>query len=109
MVWAAVAWRSPGSAAWLFAWVFVVVFHHYDTLYRALGGSAPPRWLVWLGLGWDGRTLLVLLAAWLAAGSEGDPLAALLTWGAPALGLLFVVVASVQYVGVMRRKDVLHA
>jgi glutamyl/glutaminyl-tRNA synthetase len=61
--------------------------------------------LRWLGLGWDGRTILVLVTA--AVGSAA--LGGLLAWGAPVLGLLFVVVASVQYVGSMRRKDVGHA
>ncbi len=96
---------APTEGAWLFAWVFVVVFHHYDTLYRALGGSAPPRWLVMVGLGWDGRTILVLVAALLGASS----LAGLLTWGSVALGILFVVIASVQWVRSMTRKDVSHA
>ena len=77
IVWVAVALIAPTEGAWLFAWVFVVVFHHYDTLYRALGGSAPPRWLVMVGLGWDGRTILVLVAALLGASA----LAGLLTWG----------------------------
>ncbi len=105
IVWVAVAVIAPTEGAWLFAWVFVVVFHHYDTLYRALGGSAPPRWLVMVGLGWDGRTILVLVAALLGASS----LAGLLTWGSVALGILFVVVASVQWVRSMTRKDVSHA
>lgn len=105
IVWVAVAVIAPAEGAWLFAWVFVVVFHHYDTLYRALGGSAPPRWLVMVGLGWDGRTILVLVAALLGASS----LAGLLTWGSVALGILFVVVASVQWVRSMTRKDVSHA
>jgi len=95
----------PTEGAWLFAWVFVVVFHHYDTLYRALGGSTPRRWLVMAGLGWDGRTVLVLAAAALGAAT----LAGLLGWGSVLLGILFVVVASVQWVRSMTRKDVTHA
>jgi hypothetical protein len=105
IAWTAAALVVPTDGAWLFAWVFVVVFHHYDTLYRALGGSVPPRWLVTAGLGWDGRTLLVLGAA-----VVGPPaLAGLLAWGSAALAILFVVVASVQWVRAMTRKDVSHA
>ncbi len=104
-VWVAAALVVPDRGAWLFAWVFVVVFHHYDTLYRALGGAVPPRWLVWAGLGWDGRTLLVVGAALLGA----PTLAGLLGWGSLALGLLFVVVGSAQWVRSMNRKDGAHA
>jgi phosphatidylglycerophosphate synthase len=104
-VWLAVDLVAPDEGAWLFGWVFVVAFHHYDTLYRALGGAAPPRWLVWAGLGWDGRTVLVLVAAALGAGA----LSGLLSWGTPLLGLLLVVIASVQWVGTIRRKDGAHA
>jgi phosphatidylglycerophosphate synthase len=102
--WLAVMVVAPGSTAWLFGWAFVVAFHHYDTLYRALGGAAPPRWLVWTGLGWDGRTILVLATALLGAGS----LAGLLRWGTPILAALFVVVASMQWVVSLRRKDGTH-
>lgn len=105
IVWLAVALIVPAEGAWLFAWVFVVVFHHYDTLYRALGGSIPPRWLVMAGLGWDGRTILVLGAALLGAAE----LVGLLSWGSVVLGILFVVVASAQWVRSMTRKDVSHA
>ena len=104
-VWLAVVWTASGEGAWLFGWVFVVAFHHYDTLYRALGGSAPPRWLVWAGLGWDGRTILVVAAAAVGAAA----LTGVLAWGTPVLGLLLVVVASIQWVGSIRRKDVAHA
>ncbi|HSO02978.1 MAG TPA: DUF5941 domain-containing protein, partial [Candidatus Limnocylindrales bacterium] len=95
----------PGEGAWLFSWVFAVVFHHYDTLYRALGGSAPPGWLVMTGLGWDGRSLLVLVAGALGAAA----LVGLLSWGSVLLGILFVMVASVQWVRSMTRKDGSHA
>ena len=104
-VWLAAAVVVPDEGAWLFAWVFVVVFHHYDTLYRSLGGSAPPRWLVMAGLGWDGRTILVLLAS--AIGMAA--LTGLLSWGSLLLGILFVVVASVQWIRSMTGEDVSHA
>lgn len=93
-----VAGLEPGATKWVFAWLFVVSFHHYDTLYRALGGQTPPRWLVWSGLGWEGRTVLVALlaGAGAAAFSRG------MTVGALAFGLLFVVLASAQWVRAMR-------
>lgn len=94
VAWLAAAAVVPGGGAWLFAWVFVVVFHHYDILYRALGGSSPPRWLVWAGLGWDGRTLLVAVCALSGAAA----LSGLFRAGSAVLGVLFVVVASVQWV-----------
>jgi len=104
VVWLAAALIVPEEGAWLFAWVFVVVFHHYDTLYRALGGSAPPRWLVVAGLGWDGRTILVLMAAGIGMAA----LSGLLGWGSLLLGILFVVVASVQWIRSMTGEDVTH-
>lgn len=100
---AALVLDDPG--AWLFGWVFVVAFHHYDTLYRALGGSAPPRWLVWGGLGWDGRTLLVLVGVVLGQAALGG----LLTVGTLLLGALLVVLASLQWVRSMARKGTARA
>lgn len=96
-----VTWRvAPAMAPWLFLWLFVVAFHHYDTLYRALGGARAPRWLVWGGLGWDGRTALVLVSAILGGAAS---LGGLLTWGSIMLGLLLVVAASAQWVTSLRR------
>lgn len=81
-----------------FWWLAVVAFHHYDTLYRALQDSAPPRWLTWLSLGWDGRTILVVvLAAW-------GVLASGLTWAAWPLAAVVVGVASVQWLFVQSRQ-----
>jgi phosphatidylglycerophosphate synthase len=88
------AWLLPHDAQWAFAWLFVVAYHHYDTLYRALGRRRPPRWLVWFGLGVDGRTVLVVGAAALGAGA----LKGLYGVGSALLLLLFVVVASAQWV-----------
>ena len=96
---------APDAAAWLFAWVFVVAFHHYDLLYRVLGGSTPPRWLSWFGLGWEGRTILVLVLGALGAAA----LTGLLKVGSVVLGLLFVVVASIQWVRYLGRRDARRA
>jgi hypothetical protein len=89
----------PSAVVPGFWWMAVVAFHHYDTLYRAMQGHAPPRWLVWLGLGWEGRTLIVTALS--VAG--GGALARGLGWGALLLAVLFVVVASVQWLAVQRR------
>jgi Family of unknown function (DUF5941)/CDP-alcohol phosphatidyltransferase len=89
----------PSVTVPAFWWMAVVAFHHYDTLYRALQDSAPPRWLVWLGLGWEGRTVVVLLLSIVG----GSALGAGLAWGAWLLAGLFVVVASVQWLSVQER------
>lgn len=91
---------STGATTWVFAWLFVVSFHHYDTLYRALGGQEPPRWLVWSGLGWEGRTLVAALLASAGAAAFGRGMAV----GAHYFGALFVIVASAQWVRVMRAR-----
>ncbi len=91
----ALAWH-PTALVVAFWWMVVVAFHHYDTLYRAMQDSAAPRWLVWLGLGWEGRSILVLGLA--AAGAA--TLATGLTWAVWPLAALFVVVASVQWLSV---------
>ena len=89
-------WWHPTVVVVAFWWMAVVAFHHYDTLYRAMQDSAPPRWLVWLGLGWEGRTALVLALAAVGAAA----LATGLAWGVGLLAALFVLVASVQWLSV---------
>ncbi|MGV1003259.1 MAG: DUF5941 domain-containing protein [Candidatus Nanopelagicales bacterium] len=91
---------SAGNAA-VFAWLFVVAFHHYDTLYRALGGSAPPRWLEWLGLGWEGRTLVVGIAAALG----GTAFSRTMQVGSLLFATLFVVIGSAQWVVAMHARQ----
>jgi Family of unknown function (DUF5941)/CDP-alcohol phosphatidyltransferase len=92
------AWH-PTAVVLGFWWMTIVAFHHYDTLYRAMQGSAAPRWLLWLGLGWEGRTALVVVLALLGAAA----LASGLTVAAWLLAALFVVVASVQWLSVQRQ------
>jgi len=81
-----------------FWWMAVVAFHHYDTLYRALQDSATPRWLTWLALGWDGRSLLVIGL------TATGVLAVGLTWGAWLLAAIVVALASVQWLFVQSRQ-----
>ena len=94
----ALLWH-PSVTVVAFWWMAVVAFHHYDTLYRAMQGFATPRWLVWLGLGWEGRTAVVLVLAAVGAAT----LLTGLTWGAWLLAALFVVAASVQWLSVQGR------
>lgn len=92
------AWH-PTAVVIGFWWMTIVAFHHYDTLYRAMQDCTAPRWLLWLGLGWEGRTALVIGLALLGAAT----LASGLTVGAWLLAALFVVVASVQWLSVQAK------
>lgn len=47
----------------VFAFIGVLAFHHYDTVYRIRQGLWPPGWVFRAGLGWDGRMLLAALGA----------------------------------------------
>ncbi|MER7501246.1 DUF5941 domain-containing protein [Nonomuraea pusilla] len=47
-----------------------MAFHHYDLVYRLRQHVYPPPWLSAAGLGWDGRTMALALAAlagWMTA------------------------------------------
>lgn len=90
---------SPTAAVVGFWWMAVVAFHHYDTLYRAMQDSDSPRWLTWLGLGWEGRTIVVFVLAVVGA----TVLVTGLTWGAWLLAAVFVVISSVQWLSVQGR------
>ncbi|MBM3668428.1 MAG: CDP-alcohol phosphatidyltransferase family protein [Actinobacteria bacterium] len=80
-----------------FGYLFIVAYHHYDTLYRALQGSRPPRWLDWLAFGWEGRTILVLVAV--GIGVLDLELRAASIWLLPVC----VILASVQWLRSVRR------
>jgi uncharacterized membrane protein (UPF0136 family) len=57
------ALAGTGHAA-VYALLAAVAFHHYDIVYRlGLRGVAPPAWVRRLGLGWEGRMLVVAGAA----------------------------------------------
>jgi len=89
----------PETVVVAYAWLFVVAYHHYDTLYRALSGARSPRWITWTGLGWEGRMIVVaLLAVFLGALlAESASFSHALLVMTIALGVLFVPVASVQW------------
>ena len=73
-------------------WIlFAIAYHHYDVMYRSLQGGVLPRWLTWMGFGWDGR-LLVIIAVTLTAVWQPS-LTILLAWWV----LWFAGVASVQW------------
>lgn len=92
------AW-FPAVSVVAFWWMALVAYHHYDTLYRAMQDVGSPRWLTWAGLGWEGRTVLVLVLA--VAGATAYRTG--LTWGAWLTAALFVVVASVQWLSVQAK------
>jgi hypothetical protein len=94
---------APEALPWGYALCFVLAFHHYDSLYRALGGSAPPAWLVHGGLGVEGRLVVIVIASLLGA----SVLTGVLVAGTLLLAAWFVVVASVQFVrGLLRGREV---
>lgn len=83
----------PAAVVLAFWWVAVIAFHHYDVLYRAIAGQPTPRWLTWSGLGWDGRTLLILLTSVAGLAAFGT----ILSLGVLAWTMLLVLIASVQW------------
>ena len=86
-----------------FGYLFIVAFHHYDNLYRALGGSRAPRWITWSALGVDGRTLIIVIAALLGITAFHDTLNLGVAW----LFMWCVVIASVQYLGAQKKLELL--
>ncbi len=90
-------WWVPAGLVLGFWWAAIVAFHNYDLLYRSLNGVAMPRWIINLGLGWDGRTVLLVLAATLGA------LVTVLGVGVIWLTVILVVVASVQWLRTVQR------
>lgn len=43
--------------------IAVLAYHHYDIVYRTRQRLWPPEWVFRAGLGWDGRMLVVAIAA----------------------------------------------
>ncbi len=88
----AIVW-FPQWITLAFGYLFIVAFHHYDNLYRALAGSRAPRWLTWGALGRDGRTIIVLIAALIGIKAFYDALNLGVAW----LFMWCVIIASAQY------------
>lgn len=84
-------WGSASNLIIAFWIVFAIAYHHYDVMYRSLQGAAPPRWLTWLGFGWDGRILVIVIVA--ATALWQPTLSGLLAWWV----LWFAGVASIQW------------
>jgi len=64
-----------------------------------LQGYAMPKWITCLGLGWDGRTLLLLCAFVFGASTFKSTL----NIGAGVGALLFVVIASAQWLATQQQ------
>lgn len=74
-----------------------IAFHHYDVVYRIRHQRIPPPpWVFRVGLGWDGRMLLMLTAA-LARVYEGAAVA-LAVW----CGTLFLLESVASWVRIAR-------
>ena len=92
-----VAWIAiyafPQWETLAFGYLFIVAYHHYDNLYRALSDSRAPRWITWSALGVDGRTFIVVIASLLGITAFHDTLNLGVAW----LFVWCVVIASAQY------------
>ncbi len=89
---------APGATSAAFALLFAVAYHHYDALYRVLNSLPQAGALHAVGLGVEGRLLVVLV---LAAAGE-DVLSSGLTVLAAVLAVLFVGVGTLGAVGSLR-------
>jgi hypothetical protein len=69
----------------IYVLIAVLVYHHYDTVYRTRQKLSPQEWVFRAGLGWDGRMLVAAMAA--IAGITPFAYAALAAY----LGVLFGV------------------
>ncbi|MEU8358963.1 DUF5941 domain-containing protein [Nonomuraea sp. NPDC048882] len=68
---AAVGFAHRLNPVLIFLLLGALAFHHYDLVYRLRQRVYPPPWLAALGLGWDGRMMVVSLTAlsgWLTGG-----------------------------------------
>ncbi|GAA1619237.1 hypothetical protein GCM10009733_014490 [Nonomuraea maheshkhaliensis] len=68
---AAVGFAHRLNPVLIFLLLGALAFHHYDLVYRLRQRVYPPPWLATLGLGWDGRMMVVSLTAlsgWLTGG-----------------------------------------
>ncbi|WP_336207915.1 DUF5941 domain-containing protein [Nonomuraea sp. LPB2021202275-12-8] len=65
----------------IFLLLGAIAFHHYDLVYRLRQHVYPPPWLSTLGLGWDGRSIVIGLAVLVGWTTGGFALLALYLWG----------------------------
>ena len=91
----AIVW-FPQWITLAFGYLFIIAFHHYDNLYRALARSQAPRWLTWGALGRDSRMIIVVIAALIGITAFYDALNLGVAW----LFMWCVIVASAQYLNI---------
>lgn len=85
VLWAAWAAGRPTAFMAAFAFIAAVAFHHYEGAHRRQFWHQPiPRWVDRLGLGWDGRVIVIVTAA--VADAAVPALVFLALW----CGVLFV-------------------
>ena len=82
---AALGFAQGVSEPLIYVLIAVLAYHHYDTVYRTRQRLWPQEWVFRAGLGWDGRMLVVAVAA--LAGVTPFAYAALAAY----LGVLFGV------------------
>ncbi len=85
----AIAHNNPVA----YLWIFAVAFHHYDALYRSLAGFEMPKNIKSYGLGFLGRSLIIIMTAL----GILIPLNVALLIGGIAFSALFVGYASRQW------------
>jgi hypothetical protein len=80
---ATLAFAHDVSKPLTYAFIGVLAYHHYDTVYRTRQRLWPAKWVFRAGLGWDGRLLIAAIAT--LAGVLPATIAVLTVY----LGLLF--------------------
>ncbi len=81
-----------------YLWIFAVAFHHYDALYRSLAGFEMPKNIKTYGLGFLGRSLIIIMTAL----GILIPLNVALLIGGIGFTLLFVGYASLKWMQQIR-------
>ncbi|MEV1246801.1 DUF5941 domain-containing protein [Nonomuraea sp. NPDC052129] len=64
----------------IFVLLGALAFHHYDLIYRLRQRAYPPPWLSTYGLGWEGRMIVISLAAIVGVVTGGFVLLAVYLW-----------------------------
>jgi hypothetical protein len=81
-----------------YLWIFAVAFHHYDALYRSLAGFEMSKDIKTYGLGFLGRSLIIIMTAL----GILIPLNVALLIGGIGFTLLFVGYASLKWMQQIR-------
>jgi Family of unknown function (DUF5941) len=93
------ALAEPEAMPICFAFLGVLAFHHYDTVYRLRHqDQAPPAWVQAAGGGWDGRMLAASVLAAVGALEIGLLVASV------ALALLYVSESASSWVRFLRAR-----